>query len=88
MEETKYINTRDYQGGSWYIGVIGSIKEWKEFALFWCDSDDNEELYDYISKQKENEDLLNFINEVWSMEIVKFDKNNKEHIELKESRDF
>lgn len=83
----QYINITDYQGGSWYVGVVETIKGWKEIALDWCDTDDNEELYDYINKQKENKDLLDFISDVWSIEIVEFDKNNKEHKQLKEDRE-
>jgi len=86
MEETKYINVADYQGGSWYIGVVETIKGWKEIALSWCETDNSEELYEYIEKQKENEDLLNFINEVWTINIVKYDSKNKDHEDLVRSR--
>lgn len=83
----KYINISDFQGGSWYIGVVGTIKEWKEIALSWCETDDNEELFDYIKDFEENKDLLDFISEVWSIEIVKFNKKNKEHLKLKKDRE-
>lgn len=88
MEDyTLYINTRDYQGGSWFVGVKGSIQEWKNTALCWCDMDGNDELYEYIEKQKADKDLLDFINEVWTMEIVKYDKNNEEHRQLEQERE-
>lgn len=83
----KYINIADYQGGSWCVGVVKTIKEWKEIALNWCDTDGNEELFEYISKQKENKDLLDFISEIWTIEIVEFDENNEEHKQLKEDRE-
>ena len=82
-----YINISDFQGGSWYVGVVKTIKEWKEIALNWCETDDNDELFDYINKLEENTDLLDFISEIWSIEIVEFDKNNKEHLQLKEDRE-
>jgi len=83
----EYINVSDFQGGSWYIGVVETIENWKEIALSWCETDEAEELYEYINKQKADKKLLDFISEVWSIEIVEFNKNNKEHLELKEKRE-
>ena len=39
-----YVNIRDYQGGNWACGFVGTIKEWKELAISWCESDENIEV--------------------------------------------
>lgn len=83
-----YINIADYQGGSWYVGSMGTLEQWKNTALSWCDSDDNDELYDYINNRKASKGLIEFINEVWQIEIVKYDKNNEEHKRLIEERNY
>jgi hypothetical protein len=75
-----YINVRDYQGGSWAMGCLNTIKEWQEVALEWCDSDENWEMYDYIKKHELNEKLIGLINDVWSINIVPFNKDNIEDI--------
>ena len=75
-----YINVRDYQGGSWSMGHISTIKEWKEYALQWCDSDENWELYREIKKHKLDTDLLDIISEIWDIKIIEFNKQNLEEI--------
>ena len=52
MKKVLYINTRDYQGGNWFVGAIFTIEEWKDCALIWCDLDGNEELYELIKNKK------------------------------------
>ena len=87
MNDKLYINVNDYQGGTWALGQVGTIQDWKEIALCWCDSDENWETYDYIEKHENNVDLINYISEYWDIEIVAFDENNREHIELKTQRE-
>ena len=76
MKNKYYINVRDYQGGSWAMGLLMTLKQWKILALQWCDSDGNEELYDEIKKHELNDELLDIINEIWTIEIVEFNKEN------------
>jgi len=75
-----YVNIADYQGGTWAMGLLNTIKEWKELALSWCDSDDNEELYRLIKKHKLDTELLDIISEIWSIEIVEFNQDNVDKI--------
>lgn len=87
MDDKLYINVNDYQGGTWALGQVGTIQDWKEIALCWCDSDESWELYDFINEHKNDVDLLKIISDYWDIEIVGFDENNREHIELKEQRE-
>lgn len=75
-----YINVNDYQGGSWAMGCLHTIKEWKQRALEWCDTDENWELYKYIKKHKLNTELLDIISEYWSINIVEFNYDNLDKI--------
>lgn len=87
MKDKLYINVHDYQGTTWALGEVGTIQDWKELALEWCDSDESWGMYDYIEKHENNEDLLKEISCHWDIEIVEFDENNAEHIELKNMRE-
>lgn len=87
MNNELYININDYQGGTWALGQVGTIQDWKEIALEWCDSDESWEMYDYIEQHENNEELLGEISCHWDIEIVKFDENNEEHLELKRERE-
>lgn len=87
MNKKLYINVHDYQGTTWALGQVGTIQDWKEMALEWCDSDESWELYDFINEHKNDVDLLKIISDYWDIEIVGFDENNREHIELKEQRE-
>lgn len=71
-----YVNVKDYQGGSWAMGIIRTIKEWKKIALEWASSDGNIEVYNYIKKHELNIDLLDYINDIWSMEIVELSEDS------------
>lgn len=72
-----YINIRDYQGGSWAMGCIDTIKDWKTRAMEWADSDENWGLYNELKRHKLDEELIDIINEIWDINIVKFCKDNK-----------
>lgn len=82
-----YININDYQGGSFAVGLVKTLDEWVEQALEWCEQDDSEEMFEYINNAVKNEELLDFISEVWTIQIVEYDKNNLEHNELKNKRE-
>ena len=75
-----YINVADYQGGTWSFGCVGDIKYWQERALGWCESDDNEELFDVIKSHKLDNELLDIINDIWTMDIVEFKRENIDRI--------
>lgn len=83
-----YINTDDYQNGDFALGETLTAEDWKEKALYWCDSDGAEELYDYfknfdINTKEKEEKLIQDISEIWQINIVPYDKNNKEHNALR-----
>ena len=71
-----YINVADYQGGTWAMGCLETISGWKNRALEWCDSDGNIELYRLIKKHKLDTELLDIINDIWTIEIVEFNVDN------------
>jgi hypothetical protein len=75
-----YINIDDYQGGNWAMGSIDTIKNWKQRALEWCDSDENWELYKYIKRHKLDTDLIKIINDYWDINIVEFNYENIQKI--------
>lgn len=76
----KYICIKDFQEyekfGGFAVGCISTIDEWKESALEWCDADDNIETAKYIKKLPKSE-LIDFINEFWSIKIVPLDEISK-----------
>lgn len=80
-----YINVDDYQGGTWAFGRIETIKGWQDIAIEWCESDENYEILDIIKNHELNEDLLDIISEIWSMNIIEFNKDNINEIEKKYS---
>jgi len=71
-----YINIDDYQNTCFAIGRIGTLKQWREQAIEWLDSGYNECLQKKFSKYYiKNKDLIQYINDMFEIEIVKFDKN-------------
>ena len=82
-----YINTEDNQGGSWFIGKVLTLKQWRELALEWCYMDDDEFTYDEI-EYASAEVVLDLISSIWSIRITEFDERNTEHILLKAERDY
>lgn len=84
MENKKlYINIDDYQGGTFALGRIGTLKKWREQAMDWCYMDDNYELYNLLKYYKiKNDRLIEVINDIWSIDIVEYDKNVNYDLEL------
>ena len=73
-----YININDYQGGTWAIGCCQTLKEWREHAMTWADSDENWGIYNMLKYYKiKNKDLIDFINEYWEIEIVEYKEEYK-----------
>ena len=75
-----YINVEDYQSGNWAFGFVGTIKEWQELAISWCESDDNDELLEEIKRHELNNELLDIINDIWTINIIEFKKENIDKI--------
>ena len=85
-DNIKYICTNDYQGGSFGVGRVQTAKEWAETVLEWCNTDENYELLNQLILNCDEESLINEIKIISDIEIVKFDENNAEHLELLEER--
>lgn len=81
--KNKYICMTDYQGGEFAVGDIATAKEWGEIAYSWAESDDWENPSECLLKNFKNEnELIDFIQEIWELEIVKIEKNNKRILEF------
>jgi hypothetical protein len=65
-----YRGVEDYQGGTWGM-YVQSISDWRKSAMCWCDSDGNYELYNALKYYKiKNKDLIEFIEEFWTIKLV------------------
>lgn len=70
----KYICIKDLQYGDFAVGNIATIEEWRETALAWAWNDDNEELQETLEELKQ-ENIIDFIQEIWQIEIVKLNED-------------
>ena len=75
-----YINIEDYQKTDWAIGRTMTALEWDEQAKSWSDMDETEYNEDYTF-------TIEDINEYWEINIVEYDENNKEHVNLKKEEE-
>lgn len=67
MDKNKlFINTHDEQGTGWALGRIGTLKDWREQAIDWADGDDAEGTVEELKGTKDS-DLIDVINEIWSI---------------------
>ena len=95
--EKKYICVDDLQGGGWCVGCVSTAEGWLERATDWRDSDDSWgdwgepddrktwlARWESIIKQGREQELINYIAEMWQIDIEPYDENNKEHKELKD----
>ena len=80
-----YINIHDNQGTGWALGRIGTIKDWREQAMDWADSDGNEELYDAVRDLREDE-VVEYVSDVWDICIK--DIRELTHEEFDDIKDF
>lgn len=84
-----YINVNDFQGGSWAFGCVKTLSGWKKIALEWCDADENWELYRIIKTHKLDNELLDIINDIWTINIVELNVENTNKImETYTTRDY
>ena len=71
-----YVCVDDLQGGNFCVGCVSDLKGWREKAIEWCFMDDHYGLERDLKNYKiKNCDLIDFIQDYWEIEIVKFDKN-------------
>jgi hypothetical protein len=83
-----YINIDDYQGGTWALGETCTLKEWRELAMCWNDSDEDWGSYEALKRYEiKNSELCDYISSYWSLNIVPFDETNEEHLQLKLRRE-
>lgn len=64
-----YICTEDRQGGSFAVGSIHTIEGWRQRAMTWADSDDNEGMVDYLQELEENH-VIGEIDSTWEITLV------------------
>jgi len=85
----KYIVIEDYQGGEFGMYRAYTAEEWGEQAYEWADSDDWENPDECLLENfKTEEELINFISEIWEIEIVELNSENEELIKyLKDTAD-
>ena len=79
MSKDLYMCVSDFQGGTFGMYRAETIEEWRQTALGWCDSDDNNELYKQIKKLPEKY-VIDYINDIWQIEIVKITEDQKDDI--------
>ena len=84
--DTLYIGVYDRQGGSWAVGNVDTIEGWRELAQSWADSDDMEETIENLAEMPD-EDVIDYIADIWDIEIEEFDEDNPEHRKLQEERE-
>lgn len=66
-----YVNIDDYQGTDFAIGRTGTIEQWREQALEWLDVNDfTEDYYNYL-KNLEYDKVIQEINDMWQINIIK-----------------
>ena len=81
--QKKYIVIRDYQGGEFGMYRDYTAKEWGEQAFTWADSDGWENPEECLLENFKNEkELIDYIQEMWDVEIVELNKNNNEVMEF------
>lgn len=86
--EKWYLCTADLQGGDFAVGNVGTARHWKNIARSWCESDENEELSNELWHITKDEEIINFIQEIWTLEIIPINRHAGEMLSLlkKENR--
>ncbi len=85
--EKLYICVADYQGGSFHIGDTMTAQDWKDWAISMNDFDEWSEEDQETFKKLSPEEAVDYVADMWQIEIVPFDAENKEHIELRKAYD-
>ena len=84
-EDKLYVNIHDNQGTGWALGRIGTVEQWREQAMDWADSDDNEETYDTLRDLRKDE-VIEYVSDVWDICIK--DIRELTHEEFDDIKDF
>ena len=63
-----YICTEDRQGGEFAVGGVRTIEGWRQRAMSWADSDENEEMYNYLENLQDNK-VIGTIDDYWEITI-------------------
>lgn len=83
MRNQLYINLADYQGGDFAVGYCGTLKQWREKAMDWSDTDGLKETYNALKNYKiKNCDLIYYINDVWEISIEEFNPTIEYDLEV------
>lgn len=68
-EQKKYKVIRDCQGGEFGMGRNYTIEQWREQAIEWADSDENDGLIRELKKLPKKE-IIDTISEIWQLEFA------------------
>lgn len=68
MKDKLYYVSEDLQGGTFGTDRLYTIEMWRQQAIVWADSDDNEEYIEILEKLKQ-EEVINFISVEWQLEF-------------------
>ena len=74
-KEKTYICILDKQGGSFGMYRRYTAEEWEEQAMQWAEQDDWENIEEEFDFENE-EKLIEYISEMWDLQIEEFSKNN------------
>lgn len=74
-----YTNTNDLQGAGFAVGRTLTLQEWREQAIEWAEMDEHFGISEQLETMPE-EELIDFINEYWGIEIKDTDILTKEEI--------
>lgn len=78
----KYIVIKDYQDGEFGMYRDFTAEQWGQQAYEWADSDDWENPDECLLENFETEkELIDFISEMWELEIIELNKNDERVIE-------
>lgn len=78
--EKKYICVNDFQGGSFGMYRTYTAEEWRQQAIEWADMDGWEEA-DKEFNFKNEQNLINYICEIWEIQIEELSIDNIEVVE-------
>lgn len=70
--EKMYKVVRDLQGGQFGMYRIQSIEEWREQAISWADSDENDFLIEDLENMPQDK-VIEYISKVWELEFKEID---------------
>lgn len=81
----EYICYEDLEGGSFHVGDTKTAEGWREWAMSMNDYDEFDEDLQKQIRELPAEKAMWLVADIWQLDIVPFDKHNKEHLELRKS---